>query len=264
MVVALHEDSFACLSDTERSEFLQIVGSSLKICTQEEFFEWTQTDLQRIFPHGKLACGVGRLGKHGAHVRHVMGCNFPDEYIEALRRPDGLTSSPIIIKWMKEQRPILFEPDCEEIIKSAPPGWLDNFHRFELVNLTAHGVFDPESQTATYFSFSSIPGGLNQHHACLLKLLVPHLHVTLIRVVSNRRFNRKRTLTQQIRLTSREMEVLQWMSGGKSNWEIAHVIGLSESTVKNHVHRILGKLQVGTRAQAVAKAINVKLVSAKL
>lgn len=263
MSVALQEDTIKCLSVAERCEFLEVVGSSLDIGNQEEFFKWTQTDLQRIFPHGKLVCGVGRLGKHGVHIRHVMGCNFPDEYIQALQRPDGLTSSPIIIKWMKERQPILFEPDYEEILKVAPPGWLDNFHRFELVNLAAHGVCDVDSHTASYFSFSSMPGRLNQHHSCLLKLLVPYLHVALARVVSAPHFNKKRT-SIQMKLSQREMEVLQWMSGGKSNWEIAQVIGLSESTVKNHVHRILGKLHASTRAQAVAKAINVKLISAKL
>jgi DNA-binding NarL/FixJ family response regulator len=53
------------------------------------------------------------------------------------------------------------------------------------------------------------------------------------------------------------------MSSGKSNWEIAQVVGLSESTIKNHVHHILGKLHSATRAQAVAKAINLKLINSK-
>lgn len=249
------------LSGAERAQFLEVIEHSLHICNQDDFFKWTQAELQSIFPHGKLVCGIGRLAKHGVQVRHVMGCNFPEEYIQALQRPDGLTSSPIIVKWMKEQQPILFEPDCEEIIKSAPPGWLDNFHRFGLVNLAAHGICDFDNHTASYFSFSCIPEPLNQRHAYLLKLLVPHLHAALTRVVSNPRFNR--TSAQESKLTKREKEILQWMSSGKSNWEIAQVVGLSESTVKNHVHHILVKLHATTRAQAVAKAINLKLISAR-
>ncbi len=264
MRAVIQENTSIDLSDSERAEFFRIIEPSLHISTQEEFFKWTQTELQGIFPHGKLVCGVGRLGKHGAQIRHVMGCNFPDEYVQALQRADGLTSSPIIVRWMKEQQPILFEPDCEKTLKLAPPGWLDNFHKFGLVNLAAHGLCDIDNHTATYFSFSCIPGSLNQRHAYLLKLLVPHLHVALTRVVSNPRFNKKQAPTQQIKLSKREKEVLQWMSSGKSNWEIAQVIGLSESTVKNHVHHILGKLHAASRAQAVAKAINLKLISAKL
>lgn len=265
MPAEVQENAGVSLSGTESVELLKIIEPSLRISNQEGFFKWTQTELQGIFPHGKLVCGVGRLGRHGVHIRHVMGCNFPDEYIQALQRPDGLTSSPIIVRWLKERQPILFDTDCEEIINSAPPGWLDNFHRFELVNIAAHGLWDADNHTASYFSFSGIPGPLNQRHAHLLKLIVPHLHVALTRVVSNPRFKKRRAATQQqIKLSQREKEILQWMSGGKSNWEIAQVIGLSESTVKNHVHRILGKLQTSTRAQAVAKAINIKLISSRL
>ncbi|MBI5891024.1 MAG: autoinducer binding domain-containing protein [Nitrosomonadales bacterium] len=251
------------LSSSERADFVEIVESGMHIKTRDEFFKWTQAELQLIFPHGMLVCGVGRLGKDVVQIQNVMGCNFPDEYIQALQRPDGLTHSPIIQRWLKEQQPILFEPDCEVTQKLAPPGWLDNFHRYGLVNLAAHGQRDADSHSASYFSFSRIPGSLNQRHAYLLKLLVPHLHTALMRVLSNPRFNGRLSPTQQINLSAREKEVLKWMSDGKSNWEIAQVIGLSESTVKNHVHHILGKLHVGTRAQAVAKAIKLKFISAK-
>lgn len=256
------------LPDRVRDDFFKIVEPSLYITTQEEFFKWTQNELQGIFPHEKLVCGVGRLGKNGVQIRHVMGCNFPDEYVEALKRPDGLTSSPIILKWMKEQQPILFDPDCtgphcNEIRESAPPGWLDNFRRFELRNLAAHGLRDVENHTASYFSFSSIPAPLTERHAYLLKLLVPHMHVSLSRVVSNPRFGKRPSTSQHVVLSPREKEILQWMSSGKSNWEISQVVGLSESTVKNHVHRILGKMHAATRAQAVAKAIHLKLINGK-
>jgi transcriptional regulator EpsA len=263
IIAEYRDEPSVTLSDRVREDFFRIIEPSLHISTQDEFFKWTQTELQDIFPHGKLICGMGRLGKHGVHIRHVLGHNFPEEYVQSLLRADGLTSSPIIVKWMKEQQPILFEPDCEEIIKSAPPGWLDNFHRFGLLNLAAHGLCDMDSHTASYFSFSCIPGRLSSRHAHLLKLLVPHLHVALTRVVSDRRFNKKSTPAQPAKLSPREREILQWMSSGKSNWEIAQVVGLSESTIKNHVHHILGKLHVATRAQAVAKALTSKLISAK-
>src|SRR5512135_3572403 len=101
MSIELQDVEALSLSDAERALLFEIVEKSLHIGTQEDFFKWTQTELQGIFPHGKLVCGTGHIGKTGAHVRHVMGCNFPDEYVQALQRADGLTSSPIIVKWMK-------------------------------------------------------------------------------------------------------------------------------------------------------------------
>ncbi|GGE53632.1 hypothetical protein GCM10011391_35630 [Pullulanibacillus camelliae] len=51
-------------------------------------------------------------------------------------------------------------------------------------------------------------------------------------------------------LTKREKEILQLMSQGMSNKEIATTFSLSEGTVKNHVVNIFGKLQVKNRVQA--------------
>lgn len=55
------------------------------------------------------------------------------------------------------------------------------------------------------------------------------------------------------RLTSRESETLRLIAHGLSNKEIAQSLSISVSTVKNHVHSILEKLRVRTRAQAAAQ-----------
>lgn len=55
--------------------------------------------------------------------------------------------------------------------------------------------------------------------------------------------------------TGRELEVLQQMAYGLRNEEIARKLFIGESTVKTHVHRILQKIQVEDRTQAVVFAI---------
>jgi DNA-binding NarL/FixJ family response regulator len=52
-------------------------------------------------------------------------------------------------------------------------------------------------------------------------------------------------------LTSRELEVLKLLARGLTNREIGTVYGISTSTVKNHVNRLLAKLDVADRAEAV-------------
>jgi len=53
-------------------------------------------------------------------------------------------------------------------------------------------------------------------------------------------------------LTARERQVLEYVRAGLSNKEIGVHMSLAESTVKNHVHHLLEKLGVRTRAQAAA------------
>ncbi len=62
-------------------------------------------------------------------------------------------------------------------------------------------------------------------------------------------------------LTSREMDVLSLLAQGRSNKEMAHALHLAEETVKFHVRRILAKLGVQSRTQAVLEAIRLGMVS---
>jgi DNA-binding NarL/FixJ family response regulator len=56
-------------------------------------------------------------------------------------------------------------------------------------------------------------------------------------------------------LTERELSILQLMTQGKSNQEIADALFLAAGTVKNNVSTILSKLQANDRTQAVLTAL---------
>ena len=56
-------------------------------------------------------------------------------------------------------------------------------------------------------------------------------------------------------LSARERECLKWAAEGKSSWDIAHLLNITERTVVFHLHNACEKLGVATRQQAVAKAM---------
>jgi two-component system NarL family response regulator len=62
-------------------------------------------------------------------------------------------------------------------------------------------------------------------------------------------------------ITPRELEILTLVTRGNANKEIAATLGIAEDTVKQHVSRILQKLNVNDRAQATAEAIRLGLLS---
>jgi DNA-binding NarL/FixJ family response regulator len=80
----------------------------------------------------------------------------------------------------------------------------------------------------------------------------PELCQTLFDYVSRQRADLPNfVLNQQLGLTRREQQLVELISRGLTNKEIAVELGLSEQTVKNHIHRVLRKVGVSDRMAAV-------------
>jgi LuxR family transcriptional regulator, quorum-sensing system regulator BjaR1 len=60
-----------------------------------------------------------------------------------------------------------------------------------------------------------------------------------------------------VKLTPREREALQWIAAGKTSWEASMILRLSEKAIDKIIASAMIKLNVVTRAQAVASAIRV-------
>jgi DNA-binding NarL/FixJ family response regulator len=80
----------------------------------------------------------------------------------------------------------------------------------------------------------------------------PLVAAILIRRLSELAANR-RTVTAEPGLTSREIQILEMLDMGLSNREIAGRLSIAVHTVKNHVHSLLTKLAVSSRAEAAAR-----------
>lgn len=65
----------------------------------------------------------------------------------------------------------------------------------------------------------------------------------------------EQVLQQTLALTSRESEVLLWISRGKSNREIGEILTISPRTVNKHLEQVFVKLGVENRASAAARAV---------
>jgi len=240
-------------TSSQRAALLHVIESSLKVQTPAQFLAWGKGELQTLFPHEILICGVGRIDRHSIQIQHYLCTGFPLPYLEAIRQADNGVLSPIMARWCKERKPQLFQPG--KIGTEVDSCWLSIFRQHDLRNIAAHGMRDMSSNVASYFNFSRIPGQLTPRHAYLLELLVPHMHVALIRVLAQEKPTARTSPAIQPNVTPREREVLHWLCEGKTNGEIAQILGLSGHTVKNQVRGILVKLCVNNRTQAVSKAL---------
>lgn len=219
--------------------------------TADDFARMVEGSFQRVLPHEMMLCGIGGVSPQGSHLRKVLNFNYPLEYFEPLRAADGRLDSPLMRRWRETQEPQLFQGGRDD--GDFPPEWVSLFHKHELRNTIGHGVMDVGGVFSSFFIMSRLPGQVGPDHAFLMKLLTPHLHFALARVLTMVADYQGALGHTKKSLSDRQREILHWMHEGKTNWEIAQILALSELNVKYHINQIFLKLEVRSRAQAVAK-----------
>lgn len=107
-------------------------------------------------------------------------------------------------------------------------------------------------------SLAMQPREIEEAHTKAIEYLLPHLHAVMLRSTDE-----GLALAHDqgaIGLTPRELEVLKWIKEGKCSWDIGMLLRVSERTVKFHLTNVFSKLQVSTRAQALARAMQLGLL----
>ncbi|MCK5784320.1 MAG: hypothetical protein KAH06_07725 [Desulfobacterales bacterium] len=112
-------------------------------------------------------------------------------------------------------------------------------------------IRDAQKMTGTSFTFTGQHLTEDERSIALIKYAVPHFAETF------KRIRKKRNNTV---LTSKEIEVIQWLKKGKSSWDISRIMARSESVVNFHVRNIVKKLNAVNRTHAVSIAIGNKWV----
>jgi DNA-binding CsgD family transcriptional regulator len=77
-----------------------------------------------------------------------------------------------------------------------------------------------------------------------------------LRLAKDAAHNLPAEFSSELGLTTREGEVLSWLAKGKTNRDIAQILGLSPRTVDKHLEQIYAKLGVENRTAAAAIATN--------
>lgn len=224
---------------------------------RQDFLTSVYPALHRLVAHDKFACGI--VSMRDSSIVEYFNVDFPRPLLESLGMDEG-RPCPFFNLWKRGLQPILFDipasaaPDDEH-----GPGHA-TFRRLGLHNLATHGVTDLSQQLASYFGFSRKARWRGEDEQ-MLRMVVPHLHIALTRL-AQRQQEAPVAGPAGESLSPREREILGWMCLGKSNIEIATILGISFWTVKIHVSNLMKKLMVCNRSQAVARAITLGIIPA--
>lgn len=223
-----------------------------RIRSVAEFKDWTRSSLRRVFPHGTLGCGYGRIHAGGVGIDGIIAVDYPVDHLANICNAAGGLDTPILRRWLATREPQLFE--AARPWADTPAAWLEKFISADMRNAAAHAVYDSERCIGTYHSFHRIPGRLGPGHASQLREIVPMLHEVICRLIGDLRSPDDRGGPLEA-LSVRERQILALVGQGRANADIAQALFISEVTVKHHMTRIFGKLGVSNRMQLLRLAI---------
>lgn len=250
----------AALSDHEVETLMLNLDASLRVYQRAHFFSWTQGLMQSLIRHEVLICALPN-GEPPSMRADSFSMIAPEQAVfgEMFRR-DASAMPGLVKAWeAREFRPLIFDVADTALGKSV---FAQELERVGATQILVHGTHDTSGKVASFFVFACIPETLGARHAYLARLLIPFLHAAWVRAeTSGRRKSGDDSQPGETRkITVREQEILGWVCLGKSNFEIGAILEISPLTVKNHVQKILRKLDVVNRAQAVGKALELRIL----
>ena len=253
------EDDLSVHSRMELDMLLLNIEAAVRITRRTEFFSWVQGVFQGVIAHEVLICGLAFPGTGGLRFEWLGSYPIaPERFVELCSMDRGLTYRAIRLWHERGGTPLLLDPLSSDARNDDSAEMLDLLQRWELTNLLAHGIPGLDGRPAGFFALCKLPGAPAQRETRMVRMLLPYLYASWLRANCEGGGEAQRR-EQGPMLTQREIEILDWMQKGKSNGEIADILGISQLTVKNHVQKILRKLGAHNRTQAVAKGISLSI-----
>lgn len=248
---------------------LSVVESSLRVRRRYQFFVWTQSYLGALLPHDLSICAAYQRSHQSLVFEAFNTRLLPEGVLPLLNDASSALVQAVVASWIAGGGvPVVL--DLSSLARRT--GSIDPqlLHTAGVTTLLVHGVSRPQrpDELESLFMFASNSREWTDVDLQHFELVLPHLHSTYLRVQRTEQdLSEVAAVTLPRRsgepaapITERERQILSCVREGKNNQEIGKLLSISALTVKNHIQKILRKLNAANRAQAVARAMALKLL----
>jgi len=241
------------LSKQDSISLLELIHSSLSCQGEKEFIKLIN-NLKNLVPFKYAISLLAKMDSNGI-VRtvnyHVLNISYPTEWLDIYMKKQFFHVDPIFKENFTKFKLQYWSNTYKRL--NPPKEFIHAAKSFGLKEGYTYGITNRSRTEGSLFSISD--GSLTQdiRTETILKYIIPHFHQSFTRIF-------KQPVRNEIILSSRQKEVLNWIKEGKSTWDISVILGISERTVKFHADAIMQKLNVVNRAQAVAVAFEQGLI----
>lgn len=231
---------------------LSAIEGSQAVRNRPQFYLWAQGVLQGVLPHRVLLVAMGRLRSGEARHVEVVGDTLPEpRLLEAAWGSTAMDDvlATLIQTWDRNGR-VALSLGAERPPQFPREAQLNLWRALQLGEVIVHGCPGLYNDIAMLVCFGCLARPATRIDLRMASAMVPFIRDALTRCHAGT--SEQRTATSVGNLSAREREILGWLQRGKTNQEIGVILEISALTVKNHVQRILRKLQVHNRAEAAA------------
>jgi transcriptional regulator EpsA len=261
LVTGAPQDDVSILGVPDLEKLQLILDRSLRVHARSHFFVWAQGILQALLPHEIMVCALINAQQKEFSIDVLSSAPLPAGVEELWRRPGGGFVDELARTWKQVGRRPVYH-NREPVAGNIDAQLAATFTSAVAGNFVAHGMCGVDGSVNSFFVLIDQQKAVDARGIYLLETLMPFLHATWLRVNLGqpRELRPARGVWAERILTAREIEVIQRVHDGNSNSQIAIMLKISPLTVKNHMQKILRKLNVQNRAQAVAKSLALRIL----
>lgn len=233
---------------------LSAIEHLTQVETRQELADWAGAHLIDNSGASSVLIGFGRMQQpEFSMTPFFVSPSFPRALIKTFDIQDRYLTMPLLQESRAARSPVMQELRPEG---GGDALWQAMFRQKGFSRVAVAANTEMRDGCTTYLCMTD-PRAEPQEGEALrrnLSIMTPILHSVLSRLAFEE--SQKEKDDPAAVLTPREREILDWIRMGKTNSEISCILGVAVSTIKNHVQRILIKLQVNNRTQAIAKCLH--------
>jgi transcriptional regulator EpsA len=237
---------------------VRIMHNSLSIQSHFQLLLWLQGDFQEAIQHEVLICFSGAIGGESYHF-DIVSANPGIRGVKPLHDSIRKFRNGVHQHWAAGSGRVT-AATMSSVCNCNLDATILHSELHEMKHILFHAIPDTRLKADHLYILLRRDGSFTEQERKLFELLLPHVDAAVrktdgLPICEPEQVTEPTLINSLIKsgLSTREIEILEWVRSGKTNIEIGMILDISSFTVKNHLQRIFKKINVSNRAQAVGK-----------